>query len=99
MLSQLWSRKGAAHSAQGAQTARRQRLARDRKGNRALHASGYDRTVKLLSNLQALAVEDGSQADFSRRLASIRERHEKKGKFIERLTDSDATAAITELSE
>jgi hypothetical protein len=50
------------------------------------NASGYDRAVNLLSDLQALAREEGSQADFSRRLASIRARHEKKGKFIERLT-------------
>jgi hypothetical protein len=50
------------------------------------NASSYDRAANLLSDLQVLAVEDGSQADFSRRLASIRERHEKKGKFIERLT-------------
>ena len=50
------------------------------------NASGYDRAANLLSDLQALAVERGSQADFSRRLASIRARHEKKGKFIERLT-------------
>ena len=50
------------------------------------NASSYDRAANLLSDLQALAVEDGNQADFSRRLASIRARHEKKGKFIERLT-------------
>lgn len=49
------------------------------------NASGYDRAATLLSDLQALAVEEGSQADFRRRLASIRARHEKKGKFIERL--------------
>lgn len=50
------------------------------------NAAGYDRAASLLSDLQALAVEDGSQADFNRRLASIRTRHEKKGRFIERLT-------------
>lgn len=50
------------------------------------NASGYDRAANLLSDLQALAVAEKSQADFSRRLASIRARHEKKGKFIERLT-------------
>ena len=49
------------------------------------NASGYDRAATLLFDLQALAIEEGSQADFRRRLASIRVRHEKKGKFIERL--------------
>jgi hypothetical protein len=49
------------------------------------NASGYDRAATLLSDLQALAVEEASQADFRRRLASIRARHEKKGRFIERL--------------
>lgn len=49
------------------------------------NASGYDRAATLLSDLRALADEDGSQADFRRRLASIRARHQKKVKFIERL--------------
>jgi hypothetical protein len=49
------------------------------------NASSYDRATNLLSDLRALAQEDGSQADFSRRLAAIRARHEKKGRFIERL--------------
>jgi hypothetical protein len=31
-------------------------------------------------------MSEESEADFHRRLASIRARHEKKGKFIERLT-------------
>jgi hypothetical protein len=48
--------------------------------------SGYDRAVSLLSDLQVLAAEEGSWDDFSLRLASIRARHEKKGKFMERLT-------------
>lgn len=47
--------------------------------------SGYDNAIGLLSDLQALAVEEGNQDDFDRRLASVRARHEKKGKFIERL--------------
>jgi hypothetical protein len=46
---------------------------------------GYDRAAGLLLDLEALAREQGGQAEFSRRLASIRVRHEKKGKFIERL--------------
>ncbi len=47
---------------------------------------GYDRATSLLTDLQALAVEDGNQDDFARRLASIRTRHEKKGRFIERVS-------------
>ena len=47
--------------------------------------AGYDQAVNLLCDLQALAVEEGNQDDFSQRLVSIRARHEKKGKFIERL--------------
>lgn len=50
------------------------------------NAPAYDRAANLLVDLRALAAEEGSQADFSRRLASIRTRHQKKGKFIERLT-------------
>ena len=47
--------------------------------------SGYDRAACLLSDLQALAEEQKDQQDFDHRLALIRARHEKKGKFIERL--------------
>jgi hypothetical protein len=46
---------------------------------------GYDQAISLLSDLHALAVEEGSQDDFNSRVGSIRARHEKKGKFIERL--------------
>jgi hypothetical protein len=49
------------------------------------NASGYDRATSLLVDLEALAREDGGQSEFSRRLASIRLRHDKKPKFIERL--------------
>lgn len=47
--------------------------------------AGYDQAMSLLSDLQVLAVEEGSQEDFNSRIGSIRARHEKKGKFIERL--------------
>ena len=50
------------------------------------NASGYDRATDLLSDLKALAIDEGSEDDFAHHLASIRARHEKKGKFIERLT-------------
>lgn len=49
------------------------------------NAAGYDAAVRLLSDLQVLAVEQGATADFARRLAEICERHARKGKFIERL--------------
>jgi hypothetical protein len=49
------------------------------------NASGYDKAASLLSDLQALAIEEGGRDEFARRLASIRTRHQKKGKFIERL--------------
>ena len=48
--------------------------------------AGYDQAMSLLSDLQALAVEEGNQDDFQRRRGSIRARYEKKGKFIERLS-------------
>jgi hypothetical protein len=48
--------------------------------------SGYDKAASLLSDLQALAAKVGSQSEFARRLALIRARHEKKGRFIERLS-------------
>jgi hypothetical protein len=50
------------------------------------NAQGYGRALGLLSDLYALAAEEGSRSDFDRRLAAIRVRHAKKGRFIERLT-------------
>jgi hypothetical protein len=47
--------------------------------------AGYEQAMGLLSDLQALAVEEESQDDFNSRVGAIRVRHEKKGKFIERL--------------
>jgi len=58
------------------------------------NSSGYHRAANLLSDLEALAVEEGNQGDFARRLASIRARHEKKGRFIERLAALDAARAM-----
>ena len=49
------------------------------------NASGYDRATALLADLKQLAAEEGTAADFSRRLAAIRERHARKGQFIKRL--------------
>ena len=50
-----------------------------------MHASGYDRAVGLLVDLRALAEESGTGNDFAERIQSIRERHYRKWKFIERL--------------
>jgi len=49
------------------------------------NASGYDRATSLLADLQTLAAEQHDRRDFDSRLASIRARHERKEKFIERL--------------
>lgn len=49
------------------------------------NAPAYDRAADLLSDLQAIAAEQGTLADFTRRLDAIREEHARKGKFIERL--------------
>jgi hypothetical protein len=66
------------------------------------NASGYDKAAGMLSDLQALAAEEGSQSEFARRLASIRTRHETKRKFIERLAslerDSNKIASSTKRS-
>jgi hypothetical protein len=46
---------------------------------------GYEAAAGLLSDLKALATDQEMLADFTRRLEAIRERHARKGKFIERL--------------
>jgi hypothetical protein len=48
-------------------------------------AAGYDKAASLLSDLKAVAAERGAMPDFSRRLQAIRERHDRKEKFLERL--------------
>ena len=49
------------------------------------NASGYERAAALLFDLEAIAIEDATQADFARRLAGIRDRHARKERFLERL--------------
>ncbi len=49
------------------------------------NASGYDTALGLLADLEAIAAEQGTGADFARRLDGIRERHVRKAKFIDRL--------------
>ncbi len=48
---------------------------------------GYDRAASLLTDLKALAADDGNQSEFDRRLVEIRARHQKKGRFVERLAE------------
>jgi hypothetical protein len=55
--------------------------------------SGYDRAISLLSDLQVLALEQNDRQDFDHRLASIRVRHERKKKFIERLIQLESDQA------
>lgn len=49
------------------------------------NASSYDRALQLLLDLRALAGETGSEVDFAQRIESIRDRHERKRAFINRL--------------
>ena len=53
------------------------------------NASGYDRALELLLDLQGLAQEDGTLAAFSERVRSLRDRHSRKPRFIERLRQLD----------
>jgi hypothetical protein len=48
--------------------------------------AGYDNAMRLLFDVRAWALEEETRDDFDRRLGSIRARHEKKAKFIERLS-------------
>jgi len=48
-------------------------------------SGAYEKAAGLLADLHALAAEQGTEADFNRRLASIHARHETKRTFIERL--------------
>jgi hypothetical protein len=49
------------------------------------NAQGYVAAIQLLLDLQAIADEEDTAEDFRRRLDSIRERHVRKLRFIERL--------------
>ena len=46
---------------------------------------GYDHAAALLFDLQAIAAEDGALPGFVYRLDAIRDRHARKGRFLERL--------------
>jgi hypothetical protein len=49
------------------------------------NAGGYDRAAALLADLGEIAATAGSQDQFTRRISDIRTRHDRKGKFIDRL--------------
>ena len=49
------------------------------------NASGYTAATELLGDLRDIAAEHGQTADFLRRLASIRARHERKKQFLTRI--------------
>jgi hypothetical protein len=49
------------------------------------NAGGYDRAAALLTDLQAVAQEQGRTTAFARRLEDIRGRHGSKKRFIERI--------------
>ena len=49
------------------------------------NVSAYDRAAVLISDLRTLAQEDGAEDAFSSRLDSLRFRHRRKGRLMERL--------------
>ena len=51
------------------------------------NARGYDRAAGLLFDLRTLAEEDGTIEEFSKRVQSIRDRHPRKRRFLDRLKD------------
>jgi len=52
------------------------------------NVAGYDRAAALLADLNDIAADEGTLADYARRLDAIRGRHARKGKFIARLDRS-----------
>lgn len=53
------------------------------------NVSAYDSAVALISDLRTIAEEDGASDAFSSRLDSLRSRHSRKGRFLERLDNLD----------
>jgi len=49
------------------------------------NAAGYDKAAGLLHDLRVIAEEKGATGDFARRLGTLRERHARKRRFVERL--------------
>jgi hypothetical protein len=50
---------------------------------------GYEQAINLLLDLQMLAGEDGETETFASHVRSLRERHARKPRFIERLAQLD----------
>ena len=53
---------------------------------------GYEQAISLLLDLQTLAGEDGETETFTNRVRSLRERHTRKPRFIERLEQLDGSS-------
>jgi len=49
------------------------------------NASGYDRAKALLDDLRDVASSHGTTNEFERRVSALRQKHARKGQFIERL--------------
>ena len=56
------------------------------------NSSSYDRATALLVDLRALAQEEGTEVAFESRVQSIRERHSRKLRFIDRLNCKGGSA-------
>jgi hypothetical protein len=56
---------------------------------------GYEQAISLLLDLQALAGEDGETETFTSHVRSLRERHARKPRFIERLAQMDGPWVTT----
>ena len=46
---------------------------------------GYDTAIELLVDLKEISRNQGTQTEFARHVEAIRERHERKERFIQRL--------------
>ena len=49
------------------------------------NASGYDRAKALLDDLRDVASSQGTTNEFERRICALRQKHARKGQFIDRL--------------
>ena len=49
------------------------------------NASGYDRAAAILADLREVAASQGKTEEFDRRVGALREKHVRKGQFIDRL--------------
>lgn len=49
------------------------------------NAAGYDRAAAILADLREIAASKGNSNEFERRVGALREKHARKGQFIDRL--------------